>query len=177
MSEPWTDRAAFPFLDVLERHATVFLDEVAALPANAFVPMPATDMYQGVWKVCALVLNLYAEEFSGLDLAANRRLAPRTSAILDTIPGLEVGGFLSLAPGASLDWHEDHREDDVIRAHLALSLPPDEQAYWPLGRARLLDIRTRHRAINPTPDPRLTLIVDVRMPFAVPTGVLPPWNP
>lgn len=170
-------RSRFPFLDLLDRHAGALLAEFASLPPSVFIPMPSTEMYEGVWTACIVKLDQYGEEFGGLDVSANRRLCPVASMVIDQIPGTIVAGYLALAPGASLRLHSDIREDDVIRAHLGLRLSPHEMGYWRQGTARPMDIRMPHSARNTGELPRITFMVDVRMPFGVPTGSVPPWNP
>lgn len=164
-------------LDLLERHADALRAEFESLPTDLFIPMPSTEMYQGVWTACIVKLDQYGEEFGGLDVAANRRRCPVASAVIDQIPGTIVGAYLALAPGASLRVHTDHRDDDVVRAHLGLRLAPHELPYWREGTARPMDIRMPHSATNSGPVPRITFMVDVRMPFVVPTGSIPAWNP
>lgn len=170
------DRARTPFLDLLDASAALFLAESAGIPEEAWTPMAAGDAYEGRWLSLPLALGAWQQEFPGLDLAANRRLCPRSAEVLDRIPGLVIGGFLRLDPGSALRPHRDHRDDDVIRAHLALRLPPAEAARWPLFTSRLIDIRELHWAENPGPEPRLTLMVDVRLPSPVLAGEVPPWN-
>ncbi len=171
-------RARFSFLDALEAHAATFREEYEALPDTAFAPMPNAGGYAAHWEACPLFLGQWEQDFPGVDLAANRVLAPRTAAVLDGIDGLIIGGFLRLAPGMEIHLHEDFRDDDVIRAHLGLTLPPHERAYWDEGTARLMDIRAPHQAHNLDGEAwRVTMMVDVRMPFPVPLGAVPPWGP
>lgn len=170
-------RRRFPFLERLEAHADTFAQDVARVPDARWTEMKSSDAYVGSWRSFPLALApRWAHEFPGLDLLANRAVCPDTAAALEGLPGLVIGGFLSLEPGSELRTHVDFRDDDVIRAHVALQLPPAEAARWPLGTARLLDIRQPHAARNDTSQPRLTLMVDVRMPFVIAAGEIPPWN-
>ncbi len=170
-------RQRFGFLEILERHAEAMRAEFETLPSSLFIPMPSTEMYQGVWTACIVKLEQYGEEFEGLDVEANRRRCPVAAAVMDQIPGAIVGAYLALAPGASLRIHTDIRDDDVIRCHLGLRLAPHEHAYWKEGTARPMDIRMPHAARNDGEVPRITFLLDVRMPFVIPTGSVPAWNP
>lgn len=173
----WSDlRGRFPFLDVLEAHTETFLRELAQLSPEDFVPMPSAESYAGTWLAFPLHLGPWAHEFHGVDLAANRARCPETAAVLDTLEHVTVGGFLMLEPGGVIKPHADIRDDDVIRAHLGLRLAPHERETWAEGTARVMDIRMQHEARNEGDTPRITLMVDVRMPFAIPTGVLPVWG-
>lgn len=175
----WTlSRDALPFLDLLEAHADTFRREGRALSDQDFVPMPDASTYAGgAWQACPLVLEQWAHDFPAAMLDRNRARCPETLRLLQGIDGLVIGGFLRLAPGAEIALHQDIRDDDVIRAHLGLDLPDHERAYWPEGTARLMDIRQPHRASNPSDRWRLTLMVDVRLPFVVPDGAIGPWGP
>lgn len=170
-------RERFPFVSYLEQHAATFRAEGERLASDDFVPMPDQATYGGAWHACPLVLEQWAVDFPDAMLARNRDRCPATYQLLGAIDGLVVGGFLRLAPRSVINPHQDFRDDDVVRCHLGLNLPAHERAYWPEGTARLMDIRVEHQALNPSDRPRLTLMVDVRMPFPVPTGVLPPWGP
>ncbi len=169
-------RVRFPFLDRLEAHADTFRREVQAVPEELWRDMQSSDSYSGRWRSFPLVLEQWGHEFAGIDLAANRRLCPETAEVLDALSGVVIGGFLSLEPGSELRTHVDFRDDDVIRAHVALRLPEAEAVGWPLGTARLLDIRQPHSARNPGLLPRLTFVVDMRMPFVIGAGEIPPWH-
>ncbi len=162
----------------IEAAADALRAEALALPADAFVPMPARERYSGspgAWSACLLRVGRWATEFPGVDLEANAALCPVADALVRTLPVSTVAGFLRLEPGAVLDIHADPREDDELRAHLALQLPEEEARTWPIGTVRLLDTRTPHGARNPSAVPRITFVVDLRLggPFA---GVLPPWG-
>lgn len=171
-------RSRFPFLDLLERHTATFLEEYDALPDEAFAPMPHAAGYSAPWWACPVFLDQWQQDFPGVVVATNQARCPRTAGMLQQIPGLVVGGFLRLERGGTIAPHTDLRDDDVIRAHLGLRLPPHERAYWPEGTARLMDIRQRHEAHNRDGDGwRVTLMVDVRMPDPVPEGVIAPWGP
>jgi hypothetical protein len=170
-------RARFPFVQLLEDNVATFLDEVVHLPTTGWVDMRAADAYAGQWRAFPLALGKWAHEFPGVDLARNRAACPGTARVLDGIEGLVLGGYLSLEAGSELRAHTDFRDDDVIRAHVALQLPEDEARAWRIGTARLLDVRKPHAARNPGPGPRRTLIIDVRMPFPIGDDEVPPWNP
>jgi hypothetical protein len=167
----------FPFLGFLEANVQTFLEEGVAAPVDAYTTMPCEGTYEGAWRALPLAIGRWGHEFPGVDFARNRALCPRSYALLTQVEGLSVGGFLRVEEGTTIYPHEDLRDDNEIRAHLGLRLPAHERGYWPEGTARVIDIRMRHEARNPGPGPRITLMVDVRMPFVVPTGALPAWGP
>ncbi len=172
------DRARLFFLGALERRADAIRREALALTDDDFIPMPdATKYGEGAWSICALKLDHYADDFPDAALARNRLRCPATWATLAPLRGLVVAGIMRLAPRAEIPLHEDHREDDVIRCHLGLRLPPEQRAYWPEGRARLMDIRRPHSVSNRCDQARLTLCCDFQLDSVFTGDALPPWNP
>lgn len=166
-------RRKFPFVDVLEQHAARFRQDALAAPLDHFVPMPSRENYDGNWRCYPLYLGAWGHEYPGVDLEANRRRFPETVRILDGIEGLFLAGFMRLEPRSEIKTHTDFRGDDEVRCHVALQVPEHEASSWPVGRARLMDVRVPHAARNPDVLPRLTLLVDVRMPFVIPVGSIP----
>ncbi len=69
-------------------------------------------------------LGLYA---FGRKQAANCALCPRTTALVESVPGLTTAGFSRLAPGAHIKPHVGYDEYSryVLRLHLALETNPD----------------------------------------------------
>jgi hypothetical protein len=166
-------RLAYPFLDLLEAHVDALRDEALALDPSLWGPMPE---YPGV-LVYVLDAGPWKAGYPDLDAALNRARCPNTMAVVEQIAGVELAGFLCVPPGVSMAPHTDPRDDDVVRCHLALVLPPDEQAWWPEGHARLMDSRQLHSVQNDAPVPRYTFILDARMPFVVPENAWGPWRP
>ena len=171
-------RERFGFLERLEAHADVFRNEALALEEESFYCMPEAANYSGgSWSAYLLQLEQFQQDFPLVSLEKNRGRCPKTWAVVSALPGLVIAGFMRLAPNAEIRPHRAKRDDDVIRAHVGLQLPADEQLYWPEGSARLMDIRALHAAQNRSDRPRLTLCVDVRMPFVIHDGEIPAWGP
>ena len=166
-----------PELKLVEAAAAALRAEVLALPRELFVALPSHEQYTGIWTAFLLRAGRWEHEYPGVDFAANRARCPQATALLEKLPAVNVAGFLRLEPGAELRPHQDHREDQEVRVHLALQLPPEEAAYWPEGTARLLDVRQPHAARNPSDRPRLTFTMDLHVPFIVTPDMIPPWGP
>ncbi|MEQ9082025.1 MAG: aspartyl/asparaginyl beta-hydroxylase domain-containing protein [Sandaracinaceae bacterium] len=166
-------RRAYPFLDRLEAHFDEIREEALGLDPALWVDMPEYP------NLTLFVLNtgIWGDGYPGLDLEANRARCPRTAAVLDAIGGVEMVGFMCMPPGVTMRRHTDPRDDDLVRCHLGLVLPPNEQAWWPEGKARLMDPRQPHWGRNDSERRRLTLQLDVRMPFVVPENAWGPWRP
>lgn len=167
-------RHLYPFLDLLDAAAPDIRAEALALEPTAWAPMPG---YPAGWVGFILDPGRFSADFPGVDFAANRARCPHTAAVVARIEGLTLAGFLRLEPGVTVASHADPRDDDMIRCHLGLRLPASEHAWWPEGRARLMDVRRPHWACNDGDEPRITLVVDVRMPFVVTTDDWEEWRP
>ena len=168
--------AELPALRILEEHADALRAEALALPEALFVPMPSRERYTGAWRAVLLDVGPWGAEFPGVDIPHNRSLCPMTTTLLRQLPMASVAGYLRLDPGATLATHTDLRDDDVLRAHVALVLPPEEAARWPIGRARLLDVRAPHGAKNLSEAARLTFTVDLSIGRRVEVGELGEWG-
>lgn len=179
MDIDYNDHDTYPFIALLEANAERIAAEGLALGADAFVSMPDEDHnhHDGAWVACPLALGQHEEDFPADLLARNRERCPETMSILGQIDGLVVGGFMALKAGGKVLEHEDIRDDNIIRAYLALRLPEQDGDEWAEGRARLIDVRLPYGPENPGTVDRLTLVCDVRMDFEIPNGVITPWGP
>jgi aspartyl/asparaginyl beta-hydroxylase (cupin superfamily) len=169
-----TVRRAYPFLDVLDAAFDQLRDEALSLGKRGWARMPG---YPEGWEGFVLNPGPWARDFPGVDFAANRVECPVAVAVLAQITGVELAGYLRINPGITLAPHEDPRDDDLVRCHVGLCLPPNELAWWPGGRARLMDVRRTHWAQNLGEQPRITMVLDVRMPFVVDSAGWPAWRP
>lgn len=173
ISDPRNCRA-YPFLDRLEADVVELLGEALALDPALWTPMQG---YQTGCLGFILEPGRFSHEFASTDFDVNRARCPRAAALITAIPGVELAGFLRVEPGGSMLPHTDPRDDHLVRAHLGLQLTEEEQAWWPAGSARLMDTRLSHWARNLGDFPRITMVLDVRMPFVVPEGAWGPWRP
>lgn len=166
-----------PVVQELEALADRLLPDVLATPRAAWVPMPAATMYKGEWLALLFSAGPWAQEFPGVNLAANLERFPEAAALLARHPEVSVFGVLTLFPGAELLPHRDRRADDEVRVHIPMQLGSADGLPWVLGRARLLDIRELHHSNDPGIQARITLVADVRVGRVVEQGEVAPWNP
>lgn len=166
--------AAYPFLSLVEAHADALLAEAKAVPAALWSPMRG---YQTACHGFVLEAGRFAHEFPDADFPAHKARCPTAARLAGAVPGVVLAGFLRMDPGGSMLPHTDPRDDDMVRCHLGLQLPAEEQAWWRPGTARLMDTRQSHWARNPSDYPRYTFVLDVRMPFVVPSGAFGQWRP
>jgi len=79
-------------LEKIEELENILYNE-AANDKSYFSPWPETDIYEGSWDV----FGLYA---FGEKLISNCSYCPKTTALIEQIPGLTTAGFSALAPGS-----------------------------------------------------------------------------
>jgi ornithine lipid ester-linked acyl 2-hydroxylase len=108
---------------------------------------------------------------------ANCARCPRTTALLERIPGLTTAFFSILSPGKQIPEHRGPWRG-VLRYHLALKVPEPasaagisvggETAHWEEGRSLVFDDGYQHRAWNDTGGVRVVLFADVIRPLRPP---------
>ena len=155
----FSDASQFPFVSILETNWGTVRDELAAVPNNAFEPWPERFMYEGGWNV----FGLYA---FGNKLAANCRICPRTTALVERIPGLVTAGFSWLAPKTHIRPHRGYSKT-VLRCHLAVVTPDSctlrvgaETRTWEAGKCLVFDDTQEHEARNDSDEVRVVLLID-----------------
>jgi len=166
-------RSAYPFLGPLEAAAPDLLAEVQRLDEALWAP--AQGYSDGV-HVCVFEAGRFLHEFDADAVARARAACPAAVAVVGTIEGVRLAGYQRFVRGAGMAVHTDPRANNMVRCILGLQLPAREQAWWPPGRARLLDTRLPHWARNDDDAPRYTLVLDIQMPFAVDSSGWPPWR-
>jgi aspartyl/asparaginyl beta-hydroxylase (cupin superfamily) len=177
--------ATYPALRLLDRNVAVIREELlAVLQDEARIPryheISKAETYisgtvdpERSWRVFMLA------HVSG-GIPTNQARCPRTSALLDEIPGLLQAFFSILDPGKSIPAH-DGPYLGYLRYHLALLVPSvdppsmrvkDQVHTWQEGRSILFDDSWNHQVYNTSPERRVVLIVDVVRPMAWPLHVI-----
>lgn len=168
--------AQIPAIARLEAASAALLGEVRSLSPEFFVAMPEGSTYRGDARTLLFAAGPWIREFPGISLPDNRQRCPTADALLVLHPEITVLGVLRLGPGAEVLPHADERADNEIRVHIPLVVPPEDADAWPIGTAKLLDVRHENRGGNPRASERLTLVADIRLSFAVATGDVAPWE-
>ncbi|HET9690940.1 MAG TPA: aspartyl/asparaginyl beta-hydroxylase domain-containing protein [Acidimicrobiales bacterium] len=175
---PLLDPATFPWVATLEANVADVQAELAAVLAHR-ADLPnfqdiSTDQASLTdddgWKT-------YFFKGYGFRSEANCARCPRTTALLDAVPGLTTAFFSILAPGKRIPPHRGPWRG-VLRYHLALLVPEpasacgirvgDEVAHWVEGRSLLFDDGYEHEAWNGTDGVRVVLFCDVVRPLRAP---------
>jgi beta-hydroxylase len=172
-TSPFIDPSQFPELTPLVAHWREMRDEALRLNDEGFIRAAAgyNDMgfnsfFRTGWK--RFYLKWYGE-----DLPSAQRMCPRTTELLNAVPGIKAAMFASLPPGARLVRHRDPYAGS-LRFHLGLITPNSDQCYivvdgqryfWRDGEAVMFDETYIHYAENTTQSQRVILFCDVERPL------------
>jgi len=161
------DPAHYPFAADLERNWQIIRDEMIALRSTGFIAWPEKSLYgETGWST----FGLYA---FGQKQAANCALCPRTTALVESIPGMAMAGFSRLEPGAHIKPHVGYDEYSryVLRLHLGLETNPDcglrvanETRRWEEGKTLIFCDAVEHEAWNRGTSTRTVMLVDFKNP-------------
>jgi beta-hydroxylase len=161
----------FPALKVLEDNWQVIRDEALALYKNGHIAikndLPGSSFYKdNRWT------SFYLKAYH-CDIPSARQLAPKTMALIDQVPGMNLALFACLNPGKRLGKHHDPFAFS-IRYSLGLSTPNSEKCgitvngqhnTWEDGKGILFDETFSHYAYNDTEVPRIILMTDIDRPL------------
>ena len=161
----------FPAVQKLQDNWEVIRDEALALYGQGHIAvkddLPGSSFYKdNRWK--SFYLKIY-----DTDLPSARALAPRTMALIDQVPGMNLALFAVLMPGKKLGAHHDPFAFS-LRYSLGLSTPNSEQCglkvngevyHWKDGDGIVFDETYLHSAYNNTEMPRIILMTDVDRPM------------
>ncbi len=157
----FTTSEQFPFLRALEAEWTVIREELLTLGDREYQVWPETNLYNQTagWKTFGLRLF-------GLRLSENCARCPRTTALVEAVPGLLTAGFSRLTPGTAI---KPHRGIDLgaFRCHLPLIVPEScglrvagETHHWRPGACVVFDDTQMHEAWNASSSDRIVLLFD-----------------
>jgi ornithine lipid ester-linked acyl 2-hydroxylase len=149
---------------LLESNWTVIRQELELLKllqSKRFLHWPEKYLYTKDWKV----FGLYG---FGEKIPKNCELCPKTTELIETIPGLTTATFSSLTPGTHILPHKGYT-DTVLRCHLGLITPDgcglrvgNQTREWQEGKCLLFDDTIEHEAWNRGQAERIILLVDFR---------------
>jgi beta-hydroxylase len=158
---PFYDLSLFPWMPRIAENWTVIRDELLGLQDGAFSAWPERHIYNKGWNVFGLYV------FS-IRLDRHCDMVPKTTALIETIPGLATAAFSRLAPRAHIKPHAGFAEG-LLRLHVPLICPPgcllrveDQVQEWRDGECFVFDDARVHEAWNGATRPRTVLIVDFR---------------
>ncbi len=176
------DTQDFPWTDLLEEHWALIRAELDAVLAHREALPNFQDISEDQtaittddnWKT----FFLYG---FGHKAEKNCRLVPKTTEVVERIPGMKTAFFSILAPGKHIPAHRGPYKG-VMRAHLGLKVPDanedcrirvgDDVRHWEEGEVLLFDDTHDHEVWNDTDETRVVLFLDVVRPFEPPVDPL-----
>jgi ornithine lipid ester-linked acyl 2-hydroxylase len=174
--------SAFAWIAGIEANWTAIRDELRALLADR-VPIPSFHeispeqlfiTQDDKWKTYMLFAY-------GRKIAENCARCPRTTRLLETIPGMKTAFFSILGPRKHIPEHRGPYTG-VLRFHLGLIVPRQREAcrirvdsqvaHWEEGRSLVFDDTYLHEVWNETDEERVVLFVDFTRPLPPGLSVL-----
>ncbi|NQY73990.1 MAG: aspartyl/asparaginyl beta-hydroxylase domain-containing protein [Candidatus Margulisbacteria bacterium] len=149
----------FPWIHIFEDHWIVVRDELMALHPDTFKPWPETAFFNKGWTT----FGLYAWT---VKLDINCAKCPKTTALIEQVPGLISCGFSSMQPGTHILPHSANPQG-ILRLHVPLKVPgkavfrvANETKEWVEGKCFVFDDSQEHEAINYSDGVRVVMLVD-----------------
>lgn len=161
----------FPELKVIEDNWKTIRDEALVLYQNGYIAskddLPASSFYKdNRWT------SFYLKNYDS-DVPSAYELAPKTMALIDQVPSMNLALFACLNPGKEIKHHHDPFAF-TLRYSLALSTPNSDESgivvdgedyKWADGESILFDETYLHSAYNHSDTPRIILMTDVERPL------------
>jgi beta-hydroxylase len=179
---PFLESNQFSWVVLLESNWQVIRDELNViiqytdqLPRFQDIsPDQANITQDNLWKT----FFLYGY---GIKMARNCNYCPKTTEIIEQIPGLKTAFFSILMPGKHIPEHRGPYKG-VLRCHLPLKVPQakeqcgirvdQEVRHWEEGKCLVFDDSYPHEAWNKTDEIRVVLFLDIVRPTSFPACLL-----
>jgi beta-hydroxylase len=176
-NEPFHDTVKFPWIAELEANwkdieaeALEVVKDVRAIPPLAAIsPDHRRIAPAEQWRS----FFLYGYEYR---VDANCVKCPRTTALIEKVPGLNSALFSVLVPGTHIPAHTGVTKA-ILTCHLGIKVPPeaekcqirvvDQKVGWEPGRAFVFDDVYQHEVLNDTDEVRVILLVQFRRPVGL----------
>jgi len=180
--KPIHDPATFEWTHLLEANWTSIREEVdrilnyrEVLPSFHDIAEDASTISQDDdWKT--FFLYGYGEKAE-----ENCSRCPRTTELVEQVPGMTTAFFSVISPGTHIPPHRGPYKG-VLRYHLGLKVPdPPEQCrirvgdvveHWDEGQSLVFDDTYNHEVWNETTGERAILFLDVKRPMRQPAAAL-----
>ena len=171
---PWVEEIEAEWRDIREELDAI-MDRRSEMPSfHEILSQVSTITTDNNWKT----FFLFAP---GMDCEGNRRKCPKTTELVQKIPGLKTAMFSILSPGKEIPPHRGPYAG-VLRYHLGLMIPEprekcririgNEIRHWEEGKSIVFDDTWNHQVWNHTEGYRVALFVDFIRPIKGFTGWL-----
>jgi beta-hydroxylase len=117
----------------------------------------------------------------GFKTELGTELCPRTTRLVEAVPGMVTAMFSILSPGKHIPAHRGPYKG-LLRHHLGLIVPTDQEAcrirvgdeirHWEEGRSMVFDDTFEHEVWNDTDELRAVLFLDVMRPLPQPDATI-----
>ena len=176
---PVFDTRVFPWTKMLEEHWEEIRDEALAVLEQRDAVPPLKDISPDHARLAEN--NDKWQSFFiwgyGYKMPSNAARCPRTTALVEQIPGLKSAFYSIFAPGAHIPSHRGVTAA-MITCHLALIVPKerdkcrmqvdDQMLHWEPGKTLVFDDTFRHEVWNDTAEDRVILLVQFARPLRFP---------
>lgn len=162
---PYEERF-LPFVKLLEDNWKDIRDEAAHLQEELMIAWPEKYLCERGWDV----LGFYAFENKIEEIC---KTCPKTTAVLEQIPGLVTAIYSRLKPRSHIKPHVGYYvySEKILRIHLGLFVPKGCTLQvngigrqWEEGKVMIFDDTYRHEAWNPDPSrERIVLMLDIKI--------------
>lgn len=176
------DSSLFPWAQTLEASWQQIRRELEVVLANTHIPnfqevLPSQERLtqDNQWKT--FMLYGYGYKAKG-----NCDRCPKTTQLIESVPGMKTAFFSILGPGKHIPPHRGFYKG-VLRYHLGLIVPtPEEKCrirvgdsirHWEEGKSLIFDDTYDHEVWNETNGRRVVLFMDVVRPLPFPLSM---WN-
>lgn len=185
--QPFLDNASFPWIAGVEDHWTEIRDEFDAVRADTDIPNVEDISADGNLGADRKPMSRGSEwrwfflYGFGHKLEDNCARCPRTTKIVESIPGMRGAIFAVLAPGKHIPQHRGLYKG-LLRYHIGLRVPGapgqcrievgGETRAWQDGRSFIFDDTFTHEVWNDTTEFRVVFMIDVERPLSGVTAAL-----
>lgn len=172
---PFLDPALFPALTELRENWETIAEETRGVLKHREAIPGFQDLSPDQYRIATeknwrtFVLFGFGER-----LDKNCEKMPRTAAMLERIPNIQIAWLSILAPGYHIPAHRGVTKG-IIRTHLGLIIPKDAEKcrirvgdqvkHWMPGELVVLDDTYEHEVWNDTDEERVVLLLDFDRPM------------
>jgi len=175
---PTFDPAVFPFTAELEASWRTIRQEVEAVLGYRTAIPPFQEVSPDQYRISKdeSWRTFWLRGFGAVS-PLGRAICPRTSELLEAIPGVETALFSILEPGKHIPPHRGVYKG-IINYHLGLIVPRmreqcrirvgEEILYWEEGKSVVFDDTNIHEVWNESDEDRVVLMMQFRRPLRAP---------